>query len=299
MKWDSELLYQKSKLYLERANSFDHETYEFPLWSSLGLEFLARAALTQVHPALNADPRNPENLFYACGIEGTQQPRSLPLHAVLLRLEVVVPDFGKVHRELCDYLALLRNDELHSADLPYEKLTESKWLPRFYEVCQILSRFLGYDLDDLLGPEVAKSAKRLIEALLQETAKAVRGKIKTHKKDFLGRSSEEREELVRMARLKSSLGPPWATSTLCPACGSRSLLHGELIKEMKPQYEDDALRVDQEYLASSLTCTACGLELNSLEEILHAGLEPRFILQRITELHEFFEPDYRDEYMNM
>jgi hypothetical protein len=299
MKWDPELLYQKAKLYLERANEFDHETHEFPLWSSLALELLARSALTHVHPSLNADPQHPESMLYACGIEGTQQPKSLPLHAVLLRLEKVVPGFGKIHRELCDYLALLRNDELHSGDLPYENLSESKWLPRFYEVCRILATFLDRDLEDLLGPELATAATRLIDALLQETAKAVLGRIHTHEQAFIGKSVEERQELTKIADLRSRLLPAGFHSTVCPACGSRAIIRGELIKQMKPRYEDDVLLIDLEYLAENLKCAACELELNNLEEILHAGLEPRFVGQRVTELHELFEPDFYEEYMNM
>ena len=298
MKWNPELLFLKSKLYLERANEVDHKRHEFPLWSSLALEFLARAALTRVHPSLNADPTHPESLLYACGIEGTQQPKSLPLHAVLLRLEKVVPGFGKTQRELCDYLALLRNDELHSGELPFENLPESKWLPRFYEVCRTLTASLGRNLDDLLGPEVGAAATRLIDALLQETAKAVKGKIHSHGDAFKAHSDAERIELARLANVKARLMPTGFQPVSCPACASNAIARGELIKEMKPKYDGDVLRMDLEYLVVGLRCPACELELNGVEEVLHAGLEPRFLDERVTELHEFFEPDHYDEYMN-
>lgn len=142
MKWDSEQYYQKAKLYMDRANSFEHNQMEFPLWSSLAIEMLARAALTSVHPVLNADPREPDNLFHALEIESKKQPKSIPYHAVLKRLEVIVESFGETQRQLCDYLGYLRNDELHSAELAFERLPESKWLPRYYEVCLVLVEFM-------------------------------------------------------------------------------------------------------------------------------------------------------------
>ncbi len=299
MKWDPELLYQKAKLYLDRANDFEHESHEFPFWSSLAMELLARAALTKLHPALNADPTHQESLLYACGVETTQQPKSLPLHAVLLRLEKIVPGFGSTQRELCDFLALLRNDEIHSGELPYERLPESKWLPRFYEVCRVLSAFVGKDLDDLLGPQLSKAADRLIDALLREAAKSVKGRIVKHAKEFAAKPETERRRLVAGADTKSRLLPPGLSSVACPACDSPALVSGDLIKELRPKYEGDNLVVDLEYLATGLRCPACDLQLHNVEEILHAGLEPRFLGQRATELHEFFEPDFYEEYMNM
>lgn len=300
MRWDPDLLYQKAKLYLERANALDHESMEFPFWSSLALELLARAALTHLHPALNADPRQPDNLLYACGVETTKQPRSLPLHAVFLRLEKIIPDFGKTHRELCDYLSILRNDELHSGELPYVTLRESKWLPRFYEVCQILADFLEHDLEDLLGSDIADAAKRLVAAHKEEAAKAVRGRIHEHSEKFAKLTEDERQELSSLASVPTRIRPLNSSTASCPSCQSKAVMQGELIKEMKPRYEDDLLLIDSEYLATSLSCPACGLQLHSLEEIVHADLEPRFVVQRATELHEMFEPDYYvDDYMNM
>jgi hypothetical protein len=127
--WDSDGFWLKSKTYIERANEKDHASAEFAFWSSLALEFLARSALTKVHPALNADPQQDTNLLYGFGFEIAGQPRSLPIHSVFARLEKIVPDFGKPQRDLCDFIGLLRNQELHTAELPFEDLKASKWCP--------------------------------------------------------------------------------------------------------------------------------------------------------------------------
>ena len=39
--------------------------------------------------------------------------------------------------------------------------------------------------------------------------------------------------------------------------------------------------------------------LKDVEEILYAGIEPRFILQTETSLHDLYEPDFGYEYDNM
>lgn len=301
MKWDSNAYWQKAVLYLDRANEFQHATSEFPLWSALGLEFLARAALTKINPALNADPRDDGSLLYACGFPVTERPKSLPIHAVFIRLEKAVTGFGKTQRELCDYITYLRNEELHAAEVPFENLKESSWLPRYYDVCKILCVHLGKDLKELLGLNVAKSAERLIVGLSKDVESAVKGRIAEHRGTFQSKSAEEQETLRKEARRQQvtlSWRPNMA-ACICPACEGPGALRGDLIKEMRPVYEDETLLVHRELLATGFRCSACELELKSLAEIAHSTIEPRFIKEIQTDLHEMFEPELEDEYMNM
>jgi hypothetical protein len=104
--WDSNEFWLKAKMFADTANEHDQASSEFAFWTSLSLECLARSALTFVHPALNADPRDPDNLLYAFGYQITASPRSLPAHSVYLRLEKILTDFGKPQRELCEFVAL-------------------------------------------------------------------------------------------------------------------------------------------------------------------------------------------------
>lgn len=299
MRWDSDALWKKAQVYMDRANQFHDDGTDFPLWSALALELLARSALTKIHPALNADPREDINLLYACGFPITSQPKSLPLHAVFLRLEKTVAGFGSVQRELCDYISLLRNDELHSAGLPFENLKESSWLPRYYEVCHVLCAHLGKSLSDLLGPEVAASAERLIAALDRRLQKSVKDRIAAHAKVFNQKSQQDRQKLQTDAEIRARHLPNGSKPHACPACNNSGALGGELIKEMKPVYEDEVLLIDQEFLAANFRCFACDLQLHNPEELAHSGIEPRFSGQRITDLHELFEPEEPDPYMNM
>src|SRR5439155_23530746 len=91
MVWDSEQYWKKAIRYAEMASEPEREAWERPFWLSLALEFLARASLTSIHPALNADPQDEGlHLLYGFGYELKGQPKSLPIHSVFLRLQKIL-----------------------------------------------------------------------------------------------------------------------------------------------------------------------------------------------------------------
>lgn len=159
MIWDSDQYWSKAQLYARRALEDGLEPWERAFWSALALEFLARAALTNIHAVLNADPQSELNLFYALGFEIKGQPRSLPVHAVLGRLERLAPEFDKPTKDFCDFFVLIRNRELHTAELAFEGLAEAEWLPRYYRASKILCECLGHELSDLTGATAATAAE--------------------------------------------------------------------------------------------------------------------------------------------
>ena len=56
--WLEDALLRKARVYVERASSVEAGTGLEALWSLVALEFLARAALARIHPALLADPQD-------------------------------------------------------------------------------------------------------------------------------------------------------------------------------------------------------------------------------------------------
>jgi hypothetical protein len=73
----------------------------------------------------------------------------------------VLPEtFTKPRREFCDYFSNLRNQELHTSELPFESLSETKWLARCYDVCKVLCEHLGKALADLFGEEANSAGNR-------------------------------------------------------------------------------------------------------------------------------------------
>ena len=61
--WSSDALWNKAKIYIERAFTGDRDNELFPFFAAIGLEFLARAALARVHPSLLADPQDGNNIL--------------------------------------------------------------------------------------------------------------------------------------------------------------------------------------------------------------------------------------------
>src|ERR1700678_2883633 len=93
MEWDSDLLYEKAKLFAQRAHNEPVESSIFAFWMSISLEILARAALAQIHPVLLADPREQDNIHYAFGINPKGLPKSIPAKALFARCSILVHGF--------------------------------------------------------------------------------------------------------------------------------------------------------------------------------------------------------------
>ena len=296
--WDSEGLWKKAKLFMDRANEHDHDSSDFVFFASLALECLARSALTKVHPVLNADPRDDANVLYACGYSFAK-PRSLPAHSVYLRLEKIIDPFQKQHRELCEFLALQRNAHVHTADLPYENLGTEKWLARFYETLAVLHEFIGKPLDDFLSPLGAVMATELIKTLNQDVLNAVKTKIAAHQRVFESKSQDEKEKLLDATNSIFGLPGDNQAAWKCPACGGRGLLMGNRFRQLPEQCAEGELYMEVEYLPTAFECKACGLSLASIEEIAHAGLPTHFTKVETTTLHELYEPEHYQEYDNM
>ena len=297
--WDSTGLWAKAKYFTDIANENDQSSTEFALFSALGLECLARSALTKTHPALNADPRDDVNLLYGFGFELTAKPRSLPAHSVYLRVEKIIDEFQKTHRELCEFMALIRNAHLHSADLPYDNLSPEKWLPRYYDTITVLNTYLGKKLEDFIGLETAEAATHLINSLNKEVMKNVKVKSAAHAKVWSEKTQAEKDPLIQAA-LSATVSLGWGeVMRSCPVCESNGTLSGIQIKEFPEKYEDEELLIDVQFLASGFKCVACGLELKGAEEVTHSSIDTHFIETRATELHELYEPEYYREYDNM
>ena len=215
------------------------------------------------------------------------------------RLERIVKSFQKPQREFCDYLMIQRNEEVHTCGLPFKAMSEAKWLPHYYEVCSILNEFLGKTLDDYFGADEAKTARQLIAARSSAKRGEIEKRVAAHRAVFADKPADEPTAIAGAQRAAATGWPHPATRTTCPACKSDALLTGSVEEASEPIFADGGLVIEQRFLASSLTCGACGLQLRDVEEIILGGVEPHYTLTVHTDLHEFFEPDDTDWYMNM
>ncbi|PKP71936.1 MAG: hypothetical protein CVT83_02495 [Alphaproteobacteria bacterium HGW-Alphaproteobacteria-5] len=294
--WDAEALYLKAERYVQHMSALDSDDWEYALWSSLSLEFLARAALANVSPALLADTdRSWSSLYHALGFVPTEEkfaPKSIAISEVFKRLTAILPDFTKEHESFGILHTGRRNAELHSGEPAFDGIKGSVWQPRFYQTCEVLLASMGMTLKDFVGNDEGEVAKKLIIAAADDSAKAVRGEIEAHKKVWIAKEENEREALGSQATV-------WATRQAghrvsCPACGSQALVVGDPVSVPIQRLNDGEITETQEYLPNRFECIACGLKIAGLSRLNVAGLGDRYKKTLVYDAAEYYEPE--DDY---
>ena len=215
--WLEDALLRKARVYVERASSVEAGTGLEALWSLVALEFLARAAVARIHPALLADPQDGVHLLYAFGYGEPRPPKSVPIATVFRRCQIVVPLFTEQLREDGIGLMNLRNEELHSGGLVLETLGSSSWQPQYYTICQVLLDHLDLELDDFFPDERASAAQTILDGLAEDLESTVKQRIADTARWFreLDQSDQdERRERQRPTRFREQ-------RVACPACASR------------------------------------------------------------------------------
>lgn len=292
--WNADALFAKAQRYVEHMAKEDSKSWEHALWSSLALEFLARAALSNVSPALLADcgERNWSSLFHALGFtprEAKFSPRSIAMTDVIKRLSDIIPDFDKEVESFCVIHNGRRNGELHSGETPFDGVPGSNWHPSFYKASKVLLSSMGMVLDDFVGADEAATAEKLISAAADEKAKAVRGDVEAHKKVWLAKDDDERKKLAEASAT-------WATRQAghrvkCPACESQALVIGEAISVPTQKLENDTIIETQDYLPSQFECIACGLKILGLSRLNAVGLGDRYTKTQKYDAAEYYAPE--------
>ncbi|MBD9371156.1 hypothetical protein IB238_00695 [Rhizobium sp. ARZ01] len=294
--WSPEALLVKAQRYVENMLATDSDKWEYALWSSLSLEFLARAALANVSPALLADNKDSwASLFHALGFKPTEArftPKSISISEVFRRLAAIIPDFSKENADFGILHTGRRNSELHSGEAAFEGVNPSRWQPEFYQASEILLRSMGMSLPDLIGEEEAEVAAKLIDAAADVSAKAVFGDIEAHNKSWNARPEEERLAQAQAAAI-------WATRqyghrVVCPACASQALVVGEPVTAPVQKLDDGEITETQEHLPNRFECIACGLKIAGLSRLAAAGLGERYKKTQVYDAAEYYAP--QDDY---
>lgn len=277
--WDAEDLFAKALRYVERMHEEDSDEWEHALWSSMALELLSRAALSNISPALLADTgeKSWQHLFHSLGFTPTEprfSPKSIGIGEVLKRLKEIVPNFDKELEAFCVSHTGRRNAELHSGATPFDGVSGSSWHAQFYRSCIVLLETMGYDLEEFVGTDQAAAAIKVIAAAQDETAKSIKGDVEAHKKVWLVKADNERKMLIASAST-------WAIKQTghrvkCPACGSDALVIGDAVAPPHKSLKDDEITETQEYLPAQFQCIACGLKILGLSRLNAVDLGSRY-----------------------
>lgn len=298
--WASEQYWAKGVSYVARFEDQRHGSPEAALTAALSVEFLARAALTHAHPALNADPQQEgSHLFYAVGLQAWKPPKTLPIHAVLGRLVRLFPEqFSPTHQKSAERLVERRNKELHTAAMAFVGLKEAEWLADYYDFVLAVAAILGRSPKDVfITTEKVRAAKALVRKHSADRRAAITKRISVRKKRFSALKPSIQVGKRNDAAVRNSSDP--AASTTCPACKSSMSLVGLPISASEPEVQDGELVIRAVYLVSRASCRACGLVLRSSSEVGIAGIPLRFERLEEYDLHADREHEDYEEYDNM
>lgn len=291
--WDPEALYLKAERYVQHMSTYDSDAWEYALWASLSLEFLGRAALANVSPALLAETdKGWSSLYHALGFTPTEErfaPKSIAISEVFRRLTAILPDFTKEHESFGILHTGRRNTELHSGQPAFDGIKGSVWQPRFYQTCKILLTSMGMNLRDFVGENEAGVAEQLITAAADDSAKAVKGDVEAHKKVWLGKGDDERATQSAQATLWASRQAGHRVE--CPACASQALVVGEPVTAPIQRLNDGEITETQEYLPNRFECIACGLKIAGLSRLAVVDLSDRYKKTMVYDAAEYYAPE--------
>jgi hypothetical protein len=292
MDWAPDVLYSKAKLYAERAHNEPVDSALFGFWMSLALELLARAALSDIHPVLLADPREQDNIHYAFGIIPKNVPKSIPAKALFARCSVLIPGFTDKMAAHCLIIAGRRNSELHTGAAAFESIDNSKWLPASYEVAEVLLAKLTHDFEDFLGDH-AEVAIATLKDRRDSIKTDVQIKLAQARAYFQQQTPEQKTELAISApkTIEAWLkGSTLRRKCTCPACRSEAVLGGETVSRTAPRIDEDNNTISREVrvLPNSLRCAFCKLRLNSFQEMREADIGNIYTIGEDEDPMEFF-----------
>jgi hypothetical protein len=292
MDWKSAPLYNKAKLYANRAHSEPVDSALFAFWMSLAVELLARSALSRIHPVLLADPREQDNIHYAFGIVPKTVPKSIPAKALFARCSVFISGFTDKMSAHCLIIADRRNSELHTGAAAFEDIDNSKWLPATYEVLEVLLTHLKHDFLDFLGDHAAVAIETLKDRR-DTIKKEVQDKLAVSRRYYQGLTAEAQKDASLAAGQKIAL---WMKESWlrrkehCPACDNTAVIGGETVGRSPVRIDEDSNSISREVrvLPNKLRCAFCSLVLNSFQELREADRGTIFTVEETEDPIEFF-----------
>jgi hypothetical protein len=255
--------------------------------------------VAKIHPSLLADPNQPENILYACGVGSPVNPRSVLAKTVFARCSAAIPEFTEREVKIAMSMMERRNEELHSGKAAFEEFPTRIWLPDYYRIASILLRFQAKELQDFLGPDEAQAALSMIRAAEARVLAEVSERVAERRRSFQGLSEEEKNSRHLRARaiVEGSLGG-FGKETACPACAGASLITGEQVRASEPRLEEREIVREIAILPTRLRCPSCELRLENHEEIHAAGLGGQYTLLHREPAEEYLYAGDYEEYMN-
>lgn len=303
MSWERDPLWAKARLFLEYALAQDRDDARFGLWCAIGLELLARAAVSAISPTLLAEPdQEHRHLLHALG-RGSPKvgPKSLGAAQVFRLCEILFDHFTPEHSTAAIALINRRNAELHTGQNAFDDYSTQHWITGFYACCKALTKSLNESLASLLGEDEAIEAEKVLAVNEREVKQRVRERVARYQSVFSDKLPNERAAAQTDAEAAGArLSHQRHHRVKCPACLSTATVQGDELGASKVEHDEDKseIVVKQTIAPRSFSCVACGLKLDGYAELSAAGLGNQYTrTTRYTpeEYYELISPDDWDE----
>lgn len=298
--WDSEALWTKARLFINRAMEESRDFDEQAMWATLALEILGKAALARVNPVLIANPtEDGVNALAAAGlVEGATRFKSIQAKTVYSRCQ---RSFKPFDGTAATVMAESRNEYLHASTASFTDLPQDVWWGLFWAQAHILVEACEQDIHGFVGAarqvvveEYLAKSQEHISKLLESRLERARRRLEQLSSGQL--SVKETERLKRIKDFSARL--KYSTDHECPACGSGGTLEGSDASDIDEQIINYN-PVDYEVILTGtveteyFSCNECGLVLDSLALIEAAKLPTDF--EADVDAEDFWEPEYGND----
>ena len=300
MNWSKEALFSKSKLFMEKAFLEDKDSPFFGVFSALGLELLARAAIAHVHPVLLAEPDNAQkNVLYALELsECAGSPKSIATKQVVNLCGILIPGFNVDLRKVAVAMTEVRNEELHSGGAAFKDYNQDYWIGGFYKACQVLAASIGESLISLFGEARAREAISLISEEDANIKKAVQDRISARRKAYeidVRCDKEKMDALIDHSNNEALVRKHQGYCIVkCPCCGNQSWIEGRESFNSHEEIHEDSVTVRKDVIPESFQCPVCGLKLSSYAELKAAELPLHYTNTYTYDPVEYFSIDVKE-----
>jgi hypothetical protein len=289
MSWEREALWSKAVLFMQRATDKDKESPEFGLWSSLGLELLARAAVAKTSPALLAEPdKDQKNLLHALGVSVSNSPKSISTIQVLSHCRTLIASFTEDEFKTASSLVNRRNEELHTGAAAFSTFPLQSWIGGFFRCCKVLAEHQDESLKSLFGEDESKVAEEILGKVESDVISHVKSSIAAHARVFETKDADERVKLAEIAQIDSDkLSHKGHHRVKCPSCQCTATVQGATYGGERLEHKDGMIIVRESVVPTKFNCLGCGLKLSGYQELVAAGVGDHY-----TNRSEYDPPDY-------
>jgi hypothetical protein len=304
MPYDSEGLWIKARLFVNRAMDDDREFEEAAFWACCALELLGKSALSRVSPLLIALPTDDGNsLLIASGVvEDADSFVTVQAKAVWSRCARAFRQFSAAEAK---ELSLGRNAYIHSAAVGFDVFGPSDWWPRYWAQANVLVAHCDKDVEAFVGTSRSKVVETHLETnranmdrRLNSLVENARLQLRLHESGSMsGRMKVEWERFI-------SPVADWTyrAYTSCPACGGDAALGGDEVLERDvshpyyEQYDDVEPQVTLTVATGELACERCHLVLTNLDLLELARVDTTFETEgTFDDVADLFDSEYNNE----